>query len=125
MRRCADEKVTPNLSISKPVKLNGTLLDETGAPIIFERTLVQIRDQKTDAVLLSAPPDEKGKFDLGRVPAGEFRFIAVQLRAGKTVRLPLADQPKALICSDDAECRLKIVIHFHGTDNPIDFCPPK
>jgi hypothetical protein len=125
MRWCKDEKVLQNLSVAKPTKLSGVLLDETGAPIVFEKTLVQIRDQKTNAPLLSAPLDAMGQFDLGRVPAGEFRFLAVQLKAGKTLRLPLADQPKALLCSDDAECRLKIVIHFHGSDNPIDFCPPK
>jgi hypothetical protein len=125
MRWCKDEKTLPNLFIAKPAKLSGVLLDETGAPIVFEKTLVQIRDQKTNVLLLSASLDEKGQFDLGRVPAGEFRFLAVQLKDGKTLRLPLADQPKALFCSDDAECRLKVVIHFHGSDNPIDFCPPK
>jgi hypothetical protein len=125
MRWCDDEKVMPNLSITKPVKLGGVLLDETGAPIIFDRTLVQIRDHKTNTVLLSASLNEKGQFDFGLVPAGEYRFLAVWLKDGKIRRLPIADQLKNLSCSSEKACNLTIVIHFHGSDNPIDFCPPK
>jgi hypothetical protein len=125
MRWCADEKVLPNLFMVKSVKLNGVLLDETGAPVIFEKTLVQIRDQKTNTVLLSASLNEKGQFDFGLVPADEYRFLALWMKDGKIRRLPIADQPKTLSCSGEKECNLTIVIHFHGTDNPIDFCPPK
>jgi len=125
MRWCEDEKVLPNLSIAKPVMLSGILLDESGAPIVFDKTLVQIKDQKTNKVLLSASLDERGHFNLGPVPAGEFRFIAIWLKDGKLQRLPTTDQPKDLFCSVDKECNLTIVIHFHGSDNPIDFCPPK
>ena len=125
MRWCNDEKILPNLSIAKLVKLSGVLLDETGAPIIVDKTLVQIKDLKTEKVLITVGLDAKGQFDLGTVPAGEFRFLVVWLRDEKIRRLPLADQPKTLFCSTEKECNLKIAIHFHGTDNPIDFCPPK
>jgi hypothetical protein len=124
-RRCAEEKVSPNLSIAGLGNLTGVLLDETGAPINLPKTLVQIRDPKADTVLFSAGSDEKGRFDLGAVPAGEYRFLVVWLKDGNTRRFPLADQPKTLSCSAEKGCNLKIVIHFHGTDNPIDFCLPK
>jgi glyoxylate carboligase len=120
-----EDAVLPNLSIAKPVKLTGALFDPTGAPITFEKTLVQIRDSKSTTVLFSVPLDVQGRFDLGTVPAGKYRFLAVWFKGGKISRLPLADQPTALVCSDDAECNLKIVIHFHGTDMPFESCPPK
>ncbi len=125
MRWCDDEKVLPNLSITKPVKLIGVLFDSTGAPITFEKTFIQIRDSQSKTVLLSTQLDEKGRFDLGTVPAGKYRFLEVRLKDGKLQRLPTADQPKNLFCSGDKECNLKIMIHFHGSDNPIEFCPPK
>ncbi|MGA3012101.1 MAG: hypothetical protein ABSD72_17730 [Terracidiphilus sp.] len=125
MRRCANEKVLPNLSITKPVKLSGVLLDETGAPILYDRTLIQIRDLKAEKVLFTADLDGKGQFDLGDVPAGKFCFLVIWLNDGKIRRLPIVDQPKDLLCSAENVCNLKIVIHFHGTDNPIDSCLPK
>ena len=124
-RYCADEKVMPNLSVAKPSRLSGILLDPTGAPITYKDTLVQIRNPQTGTVLFSASLDGKGQFDLGTVPAGEFRFIALLIKDGKFNRLPLADQPTALSCNNETACNLKIVIHFHGTDDPIDSCPPR
>jgi hypothetical protein len=125
MRYCAGEKVTPNLSVARPSRLSGILLDPTGAPITYKDTLVQVRNAQTGTVLFSAPLDEKGRFNLGSVPAGEFRLIAVMIKDGKFNRLPLADQPTALSCNNESACNLRIVIHFHGTDDPIDFCPPR
>ncbi len=125
MQYCANEKVLPNLSIAKPVKLSGILLDPTGAPITYKDTLVQIRSPQTGTVLFSALLDGKGQFDLGTVSAGEFRFIAVMIKDRRFNRLPLTDQPTALSCNNETACNLKIVIHFHGTDNPIDSCPPR
>jgi hypothetical protein len=124
-QRCKDEASPPNLSIASSVRLTGVLLDPTGAPITFEKTMVQLKDPRSNAVLRSAPLDSEGRFDFGVVPAGQFRFIAVMLKDGKPARLPLADQPEALSCSRADECRLEITIHFHGTDDPVDFCPPK
>jgi hypothetical protein len=125
MQLCDDEIVTSNLFVAKPVKLIGVLFDPTGAPITFEKTFIQIRDSQSKIVLLSTQLDVKGRFDLGTVPAGNYRFLAVWIKEGKIKRLPLADQPTDLFCSDETECVLRIVIRFHGTDNPIDFCPPK
>ena len=124
-QRCKDEVSSPNLSIASSVRLTGVLLDPTGAPITFEKTMVQLKDPRSNAALRSVPLDSEGRFDLGAVPAGEFRLIAVMLKNGKPARLPLADQPKALSCSKADQCRLEITIHFHGTDDPVDLCPPK
>jgi hypothetical protein len=122
---CDDEIIKPNLSVAKPTRLRGTLFDPTGAAITYEKASVQVRDSKSKTVLVSARLDEQGRFDLGRVRVGEYRFLAVLLKDGEVRRLPLADQPTDLSCSDETECNLRIVIHFHGTDNPISGCPPK
>jgi hypothetical protein len=127
MKYCADEKVLPNLSIAKPVKLSGILLDGSGvAPIFPEtQTIIQIRDSASTTVLLSAPIDEQGRFYLGTVPAGKYRLLAVGVENGKIRRLPLTDQPTALSCNNETVCNLRVATHYHGTDDPIDFCPPK
>jgi hypothetical protein len=122
---CKAEASPPNLSVASPARLTGALLDPTGAPIVFEKIMVQIKAPKTDTVLRSVPVDGKGHFDLGLTPAGQFRLIAMVLKDGKPGRLPLAEQPRALTCPNENDCRLEITIRFHGTDNPIDFCPPK
>jgi hypothetical protein len=128
---CKQEKVEPNLAVAKPTKLTGVLLDGTGAPVDFgqatsgRKTVMQIRDLKTNAVLFSAPLLEDGRFDLGKIPAGEFRLLAVWAKGGELTRLPLADDPKAMSCSGAPECQVKAVIHFHGTDDFYDSCSPK
>jgi hypothetical protein len=44
---------------------------------------------------------------------------------GKFARLPLADQPTQMACKEEKECHIVATIRFHGTDNPIDLCPPR
>ncbi len=128
---CDAEETPPNLFVDKPVKLKGVLLDETGARVIFEKsvpeikTVIQVIDPKKGSVLVSVPLGIDGEFDLGLVPAGVFRIIAVWAKDGKYQRLPLAEQPKAMKCSKADRCWVYAVVHFHGTDNPIDSCPPK
>jgi hypothetical protein len=111
--------------------LTGTLFDPTGAPINFDavrpdhHSIVQIKDVKSGQVLFAVPLRPNGEFEFESVPSGEYRLIVVWMKDGKFSRLPLADQPKALICSDPKECRVSTIITFHGTDNPTDACPPK
>jgi hypothetical protein len=128
---CQEEPTPSNLIIAKPVKLSGVLLDETGASIDFDRvaqdsmTIIQIRNEKTDAIVFAVPLRDHGQFEFEWVPAGSHRLIAVWMKNGRLRRLPLADQPKPMSCSEAGPCSVKAVIHSHGTDNPIDSCPPK
>jgi hypothetical protein len=128
---CAERDTPPNLVIAKPVKLAGILIDEFGLPVVFERdvpeikTIIQIRNPKTNAILYSAPLQQDGRFDLGSIPAGSFRLLAVWMKGGELRPLPLADQPKPMSCPDGTVCTVKAIIHFHGTDDLADVCPPK
>jgi hypothetical protein len=122
---CEDEKVTPNLTIAKPVKLTGSLSDATGAPIQFSGTTIQVRDPLKGKVLFSAILDQQGRFDLGIVPAGSYRLVAFRKEGKKVRRLPTFDQPKPEYCSSENECKLEIVLTMHGSDQPFEFCPPK
>jgi len=80
---------------------------------------------KTGTVLQSVGA-KNGTFNLGEVKAGSYRLIVVNYEKQSIERLPLVDQPKSLICADSAPvCRLSVVLTFHGTDDTIDFCPPK
>ena len=122
---CDEEKVFPNLRVLNSTTLRGAFTDPTGAPITFSRTIVQVRDLKSQAVLASAVLDGQGRFDLGEVPAGQFRFIAFQRQGSKIRRLPLFNQPRPVSCSDKQACRLDIVLTMHATDQPFELCPPK
>jgi hypothetical protein len=76
--------------------------------------------------LITVPVNDQGLFDLGVVPAGEFRLIAARKKAdGSLERLPETDQPKRMICTEESECKVIAVQHIHGTDHPFEFCPPK
>lgn len=122
---CGKEKVSPNLTVSNPVRLTGALYDPTGAPIQFEKTIIQVRNAKNEEVLFSTELDNKGRFDLGIVPAGRFRLIPIWKKDKEVARLPGFDQPKPSSCSGEKECDLRTVLSLHGTDQLFEFCPPK
>jgi hypothetical protein len=128
---CHDEPAPANLFIAKPVKLQGVLLYDVGAIVDFDHvepgtiTKIQIRDAKNGDVIFESPLMEGAKFQFEAVPAGAFRLVAVWTKGDKVRRLPLAEQPKPMRCTEEIECHVNAVIHIHGTDNPIDSCPPK
>ena len=120
---CDNEKMSPNLTIASPVKLTGVLYDASGAHIQF--AIIQVRELKSNKTLFSAALDEDGRFNLGTVPTGRFRLIAMRRKGKDLVRLPLFDQPKPVSCSVENVCHLEIVLGTHGTDQPFEFCPPR
>ena len=128
---CQPEKAPANLTVAHDVRLQGTLLDSIGAAVDFDKvipdshTIVQLRNPKTRETLFAVPLSANGVFEFEVVPAGTYRLIVVWMKNGKLLRLPLADQPSEMSCTADKECRVTAVIGFHGTDNPIDSCPPK
>lgn len=130
-RICDAEAAPANLTIAEPVELSGVLLDESGAPVVFERlipghhTIVQIRNPQDGKILLSAQLNQEGRFEFDQVPAGAYRLVAVSEKLGGFRRLPLSDQPRPMSCSVAGECHVEAVIRYHGTDDPIDLCPPR
>jgi hypothetical protein len=131
MQLCVEESAPTNLFVTHSVRLIGTFSDPTGAPIDFDeikpdhQTIVQIRSLASGEVLFAVPLRPNGEFEFELVPEGSYRLILVWMKDGKFQRLPLADQPKEIRCSDMKECRINSKITFHSTDNPIDTCPPK
>ena len=127
MKYCQSEKVSPNLSIAKTVRVRGILLEEkSGLPIAYKNEIVQVRDPKSMAVLISASVSEQGLFDLGVVQSGGFRLLALRKKPdGKLERLPELDQPKMMACGEESDCTVKAIQHIHGTDWLYEFCPPR
>lgn len=128
---CNREKAPTNLFVGHRVRLSGTFSDPTGAPIAFDKlkpdyqTIVQIKSSVSGQILFAVPLSANGAFEFESVPAENYRLILVWMKDGVFHRLPLADQPKEIRCSDADECKSSSVITFHGTDNLVDFCPPK
>ncbi|MGD0940806.1 MAG: hypothetical protein ABR905_13960 [Terracidiphilus sp.] len=122
---CEGEKVSLNLTIAKSVKVTGALFDVTGAPIQYNESIIEVRDPLKNKILSSVVLDEQARFDLGVVPEGTYRLVTYKKNGKKTSRLPLFDQPKLMFCSGESECKLRIVLTIHGTDQPYEFCPPK
>ncbi len=123
---CKTETAPPNLYVAAPAKIGGTLLDESGAPVVFgDRTIVQVRNAESGKVLHSASVNHRGQFDLGTVTAGTFRLIvAIQVHGGVLVRPPSVDQPPRIDCSG-GECNLRVILHKQDSADSFLSCPPK
>jgi hypothetical protein len=104
--------------------VTGLVTDQTGAKFdsAFE---IQLRVPQKGTVLRSVVTSE-GEFSLGQVKAGSYRLIVVKMGKQGIKRLKGFDQPTSLVCTNDSSiCRLSVVPMIHGTDNTIDYCPPK
>ena len=106
--------------------MSGKLISEYGDPFVFDNTVVQVRTIKDKGVIVTTTVDAQGQFDLGIIPAGQYRLIAARrLENGKLERQPLADQPKPMKCPSESDCSIEAIQHIHGTDLPFEFCPPQ
>jgi hypothetical protein len=120
-RLCLDEKAEPNLSLSVPGSLEGVIRDQSGA-VLSDEFFVVVRN--ANGVELAETQLHEGKFEFSDLKQGKFRLIIVRLEAGAKVRPYLFDQPAAFSCGGSNICKLDLVLKVHGTDNPVDFCPP-
>ena len=121
--KCDDEQVRPNLHMAEAATVSGTVLDGSGAA--FSRIVLQIQNPHNTWVLMSAAVNDKGAFDFGRVPPGEFRLVPVKLADGKATRVPGFDPPRNLNCFDGKPCELRITLPIRPTDQPFEYCPPR
>jgi hypothetical protein len=119
---CLHEKAEPNLSLSSPTSLEGVIRDQAGAVLAGEFFVVL---RNTDGVERGATQLRVGKFSFSGLKQGKYRLIVVRLKAGKWTRPYLFDQPGSSSCASSGICKLDLVLKLHGTDDPIDFCPPK
>ncbi len=112
---CKNRQVKPNLRLVKPTHLFGVLADPSGAP--FKRSKVELRRwiSTTDQVSLKVvETDDSGRFDIGEIEAGKYRFLPSATGGFK--------QPDSLSCPQ-AECRVELVLQINPTDIPEFVCP--
>ncbi|MEO6965779.1 MAG: carboxypeptidase-like regulatory domain-containing protein [Acidobacteriaceae bacterium] len=122
-QKCASEPAPANFELPKDRVVQGTVADTTGES--FQGVEVQLRIPKTGSVVQSVAAKD-GTFNLGMVNAGFYRLIVVKQGEQGIKRLRMWDQPKSLVCADSTSAyRISVVLTLHGTDNTIDFCPPK
>lgn len=121
---CASERASANLKLVKTAIVRGVISDKSGAAFTSPYQL-QLRDLKTGAVLQSAILNSNGRFRFNQLDQGEYRLILVKVNGNTVSRADLFNQPAGLQCNDRDICDLQIVLGLHGTDDPIDLCPPK
>jgi hypothetical protein len=121
--KCENEQPRPNLHIAEAAKVSGTVSDASGA--FFSNIVLQIQNPHNTWVLKSAAVNDKGEFDFGRIPPGEFRLVPVKLLNGKATRITGFDPPRDLTCFDDRPCELRITLPTRPTEQPFENCPPK
>jgi hypothetical protein len=121
---CAEEKAPANLELSDSKLVEGTVIDQTGAK--FETGVaVQLRSTKSGEIVRNAQVSN-GVFSLGQIESGSYRLIFVKTLGAAIKRLVGFDQPKSLVCEVVGSiCKLSVMPTVHGSDNPIDYCPPK
>ena len=122
-QKCASESAHANFELPEDRVVKGTVADITGAS--FLGVEVELRMPKTGVVLQSVTAKD-GTFNLGTVKTGSYRLIFANKGKRGIERLRGWNQPKSLVCADSSSiCRLQVILTFHGSDDTIDFCPPK
>jgi hypothetical protein len=123
-RLCANEKAPANLELSTNRLVSGTVIDQSGAKFDHDVS-VQLRSPQSGDVLRTATV-MAGEINLGEARAGKYRLIVVSEKALGPERLAGFDQAQSLTCKEaDGQCSLTVMPIVHGTDNPIEHCPPK
>jgi hypothetical protein len=110
------EKIRPNLRLSKPTQILGTLSDNALA--LMPNSRVELRKYISERQQVSVKvvfTDGSGRFDLGIVKPGEYRLLAAPLRAWA--------QPDKLSCTGSDTCELKIALVANPSDTSISSCP--
>jgi hypothetical protein len=121
--KCEDERVQPNFHVTNSAGVHGVVLDASGET--FSQIVLQIRKSDGSTVLKSAAVNDKGQFDFGTVPSGEYRLVPAKLENNQTTRIPGFDPPRALTCSSVQVCELNVVLPVRPTDLPYTNCAPK
>ena len=113
---CASvERLHPNLVLTGDANVQGRVTDQTNAPL--KNSPIELRrfisESKQERVK-KLSTDADGKFDLGTVKRGEYRFLLSPHRGFK--------QPEKLVCSSRT-CTLDAVLIVNSTDQLASSCP--
>jgi hypothetical protein len=112
---CSKENPQPNLQLKTEKHLFGELRDPSGAAFERSRVILRKKRKTTFVGYRDVTTDANGKFDLGLVGPGSYRFLPGPNRAWK--------QPKQVTCGDSAQCELQLVLESNPTDLPFAQCP--
>jgi hypothetical protein len=113
---CSTEIVTPNLEMKEKTHLSGELKDATGAPFADSQVTLRMFVAKYKTVLSrTVSTDKAGRFDLGLVDTGKYRFLPAANRGFK--------QPKKVVCNGGHDCEISLVLEVNPTDQPFAGCP--
>jgi Carboxypeptidase regulatory-like domain len=110
------EPLSPNLTVSRPTEIRGTIRDQTGAP--FANSPVQLRiwvSAEKQASFDETKTDDQGTFRLHEVPPSKYRLLASPNRAFA--------QPTELTCGKESSCQLDMTLIGNPTDLPASQCP--
>jgi hypothetical protein len=113
---CSEEIVRSNLELKERTLVSGVLRDPTGAPFADSPVVLKVADNKGKFVSYRAvATDKDGRFDLGVVDAGKYRFLPAPNRGFK--------QPTKLGCAEGHGCEMSLVLQVSPTDQPFVGCP--
>ncbi len=113
---CAGEKIQPNLELRVKQHVTGKLRDESGAPFVQSRILIEkFRDEEKFTTFKEVVTDDQGRFDFGVVSPGKYRFLPSPSRAFR--------QPKRVICDEGEVCKLNLTRVASSTDQAFINCP--
>lgn len=124
-RLCIDDKSGPNLFIDHSVKLIGSISYEDCSPAIDKEILVRVSDPDTKKVIFSTSLNDRGQFNFGAVPPGQYHVSAMLAGHGVFHRLLVSGTSPDLLCSEGAECRINLMIWWKQTGYPIMTCSQK
>jgi hypothetical protein len=113
---CGEELVQRNLELKERHRFFGELKDASGAPFVDSQVLLRKLDAKGKFVSYrTVTTNKEGRFDLGTVDAGKYRFLPAPNRGFK--------QPKEVGCWEGRDCAVKLVLQANPSDQEFAGCP--
>ena len=113
---CSEEIVRSNLEVKDKLHISGELKDASGAPFVNSKVLLNVDDSKGKFIFYrSVVTTRDGRFDLGLVNAGKYRFLPAPNRGFK--------QPKEVKCDEGQDCEVKLVLQTNPSDHEFGGCP--
>jgi hypothetical protein len=113
---CSEEIVKSNFDVRSQQHVTGELSDQSGAPFKDSKVILRKEDEKGQFIdYRTVPTDKTGRFDLGVVDGGKYRFLPGPNR-GFVI-------PNEVACAERPNCDLKLVLQASWSDQSFGGCP--